>query len=139
VFENVGYGEILVLLVAGLFILGPERLPEAAAWLARTLKQVKDFATGARNQLKEELGPDFEELRKPIEELREPLDQLRGLRRQDPRRMVRNALFEDGPDYKPNGYTPPRNGGEVPRMHPAAEPSRPLAAGERPPIDPDAT
>ncbi|HEY9413972.1 MAG TPA: Sec-independent protein translocase TatB, partial [Pseudonocardia sp.] len=28
-FENVGYGELLVLLLAGLFILGPERLPEA--------------------------------------------------------------------------------------------------------------
>ena len=33
VFESVGWGEILVLVVAGLFILGPERLPSAAAWL----------------------------------------------------------------------------------------------------------
>lgn len=141
-FENVGYGEIMVLLVAGLFILGPERLPEAAAWLARALRQVKEFATGARDQLREELGPDFEDFRKPMDDLREPLEQLRGLRRQDPRRMVSRALFDDGPSHKPNGYAPPTGGpapDETPRMHPATEPPRRLAAGEKPPIDPDAT
>jgi len=137
-FENVGYGELLVLLLAGLFILGPERLPEAAAWLARTIKQVKDFATGARDQLRSELGPEFEDFRKPMEELREPLAQLRGLRNYDPRRAVTRAIFDDEPLMKPNGFTPPPPGAE-PRMHPAAEPPRRLAAGERPPIDPDAT
>lgn len=137
-FENVGYGEILVLLLAGLFILGPERLPEAAAWLARTLRQVRDFATGARDQLRNELGSDFEEFRKPMEELREPLEQLRNLRNYDPRRAVTRALFDDEPGVKPNGFAPPPNG-VVPSMHPAAEPPRRLAAGERPPIDPDAT
>lgn len=141
-FENVGYGELLVLLLAGLFILGPERLPEAAAWLARTIKQVRDFATGARDQLRSELGPDFEEFRKPMEELREPLAQLRGLRNYDPRRAVTRALFDDDSSMKPNGFAPPPSGGNSAGsspMHPAAEPPRRLAAGERPPIDPDAT
>jgi sec-independent protein translocase protein TatB len=142
VFENVGYGEILVLLVAGLFILGPERLPEAAAWLAQSIRKVKDFATGARDQLRSELGPEFDELRKPMEELREPFEQLRGLRGYDPRRAVTRALFDDDRQMKPNGYAPPPGGsdpGDIPRMHPAAEPPRRLTAGERPPIDPDAT
>ena len=137
-FENVGYGELMVLLLAGLFILGPERLPEAAAWLARTIKQVKDFATGARDQIRNELGPDFDEFRKPMEELREPLEQLRNLRNYDPRRAVTRAIFDDDPRPKPNGFAPPPSG-VTPQMHPAAEPPRRLAAGERPPIDPDAT
>ncbi|MBA2322691.1 MAG: Sec-independent protein translocase subunit TatB [Pseudonocardiales bacterium] len=146
-FENVGYGEILVLVVAGLFILGPERLPDAAAWLARSIRQVKQFATGARDQLRSELGPEFDELRKPMDELREPLAQLRGLRNYDPRRAVTRALFEaDDSPVKPNGYAP-RPGGTpslppslgTPSLHPAAEPPRRLAAGEHPPIDPDAT
>lgn len=137
-FENVGYGEILVLLLAGLFILGPERLPEAASWLARTIRQVRDFATGARDQLRSELGPEFEDFRKPMEELREPLSQLRGLRNYDPRRAVTRAIFDDDPPMKPNGFTPPSFGAN-PQPHPAAEPPRRLAAGERPPIDPDAT
>ncbi|MGQ0483372.1 MAG: Sec-independent protein translocase protein TatB [Pseudonocardia sp.] len=148
-FENLGWGEILVLLVAGLFILGPERLPEAAAWLGRAINQVKGFATGARDQLRSELGPEFDELRKPFDELRQPLNELRGLRNNDPRRMVTRALFDDDPPVKPNGYAPPPGGSAgyvapapgsaTSRLHPAAEPPRQLGAGERPPIDPDAT
>lgn len=141
-FESVGWGEILVLIVAGLFILGPERLPEAAAWLGRTIRQVKGFASGARDQLRGEFGPEFDELRKP-------LDELRGLRDFHPGNVVRRALFEDDPPAKPNGYTPPPGGGPVPR-HPAAGAAGgtggagaaaqpPLAPDERPPQDPDAT
>jgi sec-independent protein translocase protein TatB len=135
VFDSVGWGEILVLVVAGLFILGPERLPSAAAWVGRAVRQVKEFASGAREQLRGELGPEFDELRKPLEE-------LRGLRDLHPRNAVRNALFDD-PAPKPNGYSPgaglsPSNG--TPQPHPAAPPARPgLGENERPPIDPDAT
>ena len=149
-FENVGWGEILVLLVAGLFILGPERLPEAAAWLGKTIRQVKDFASGARDQLRNELGPEFDELRKPIDELREPLRELRGLRNFDPRRAAVRTLFDgDPPGTKPNGFAPGPDGTSnttpaavSPVPPPAAlppPPPRPLSPDERPPIDPDAT
>jgi len=120
-FDSIGWGEILVLVVVGLFVVGPERLPSAAAWLGRTMRQVRDYATGAREQLRSELGPEFDELRKPLED-------LRGIRDLNPRRMVSRHLFDDIDDVKPNGYP--------------AQPSppvRPLAPGERPPIDPDAT
>ena len=70
-----------ICIIAGLFILGPERLPEAAAWLGRNLRKVRDYATGARQQLHDELGPEFDELRKPLEDLRS----LRGM---DPKRAV---------------------------------------------------
>jgi sec-independent protein translocase protein TatB len=124
-FDSIGWGEILVLVVAGLFILGPERLPSAAAWLGRTVRQVREYATGAREQLRSELGPGFDELRKP-------LDDLRGIRDLNPRRMVSRHLFDDLDDIKPNGYPLP----PLPEFPP---PVRPLAPGERPPIDPDAT
>jgi len=138
VFESVGWGEIVVLIVAGLFILGPERLPEAAAWLGRTVRQVREYATGARDQLKGELGPEFDELRKPLEE-------LRGLRNFNPRTAATNALFRDDPAEKPNGHAPGpgadltkgSTGTPVPLTKPAAQPK--LEKNERPPIDPDAT
>jgi sec-independent protein translocase protein TatB len=147
VFENVGWGEILVLVVAGLFILGPERLPEAAAWLGKTIRQVKDFASGARDQLRNELGPEFDELRKPLDELREPLRDLRGMRNFDPRRAVVRTLFDDdSSSVKPNGHAPGPGPVSTPPAAippaaalPALPPARPLAPGERPPIDPDAT
>jgi sec-independent protein translocase protein TatB len=135
VFDSVGWGEILVLIVAGLFILGPERLPAAAAWLGKTIRQVREYATGAKDQLRDELGPEFDELRKPLED-------LRGLRNFNPRTAVRRTLFDDGDLFgeKPNGHAPGPNGGAAPQPHPAA-PSQPerLAPNERPPIDPDAT
>ena len=87
-FDSVGWGEILVLIVAGLFILGPERLPSAAAWVGRSIRQVRQYATGAREQLRNELGPEFDELRKPLEE-------LRGLRNFNPRAAAARAFFDD--------------------------------------------
>ncbi|MFO7193958.1 MAG: twin-arginine translocase TatA/TatE family subunit, partial [Thermocrispum agreste] len=38
-FESVSWGEVLVLIVAALFILGPERLPEAMSWVGRTVRK----------------------------------------------------------------------------------------------------
>src|SRR5687768_15588359 len=120
-FDSIGWGEILVLIVAGLFILGPERLPSAAAWAGKAIRQVREYATGAREQLRGELGPEFDELRKPLEE-------LRGLRNFNPRTAVARSLFDDEP-AKPNGYTPPK---------PTPPPAR-LERNEVPPVDPDAT
>jgi sec-independent protein translocase protein TatB len=130
-FDSVGWGEILVLVVAGLFILGPERLPDAAAWVGRTVRQVRGYASGAREQLRSELGPEFDELR-------QPLNELRGLRGMDPRRAVTRSLFEIEPDVKPNGY-PAGSAGAVPQRHPATEQAGQLSRDERPPIDSDAT
>ena len=142
-FDSVGWGEIMVLIVAGLFILGPERLPAAAEWLGGAIRQVKEYASGARDQLKGELGPEFDELRKPLEE-------LRSLRNFNPKTAATRALFDDGPAEKPNGYSSqngaPRNGtpnmtkGSAVEQHPATGPApESLEKNERPPIDPDAT
>jgi len=133
VFDSVGWGEILVLVVAGLFILGPERLPSAAEWPGRSIRQVRQYATGAREQLRNELGPEFDELRKPLEE-------LRGLRNFNPRAAATQAFFgDDQPEVKPNGFAPGPNGAgpDLTKSPPAQKPS--LAKNERPPIDDDAT
>ena len=130
-FDSVGWGEILVLIVAGLFILGPERLPGAAAWVGRSVRQVKEYATGAREQLRGEFGPEFEQLRKPLEE-------LRSLRDLDPRNAVRRTLFDDPPAPKPNGHAPGPNMTKPVTPTPSSPVER-LAKNEQPPIDPDAT
>lgn len=126
-FDSIGWGEIIVLVVAGLFILGPERLPAAAAWTGKAIRQVREYATGAREQLRGELGPEFDELRKPLEE-------LRGLRNFNPRTAVRRTLFDDGQESQSNGHTPPA----APPYAPPPAPER-LGPNERPPMDPDAT
>jgi len=82
--------KIVVLGLVALFVLGPERLPAAAQWLGKTVRQVKDYATGAREHLRDELGPEFEQFRGPLED-------LRSVRDLDPRRAVRRDLFSDPP------------------------------------------
>ena len=42
-FANVGWGEMLLLVIAGLVILGPERLPGAIRWTSGALRQARDY------------------------------------------------------------------------------------------------
>lgn len=133
-FDSIGWGEVLILIVAGLFILGPERLPTAAAWLGKTVRQVREYATGARDQLRSELGPEFDEIRKPLQD-------LRNARNFDPKQAVTKHLFDGdnpmdgmgdevfGNGHKPTADSPRRTGGD----------RTPLEPGERPPFDSDAT
>lgn len=92
---------LLVLLVAGLFILGPERLPESARWLAQTVQRVRGFASGAQEQLRAELGPEFQELRKPLQD-------LQALREFNPRTAVTRYLLDDStpPSPRPRRQPP---------------------------------
>lgn len=89
-FTNVGWSELLVLGVIALVVLGPERLPEAARWLASAIRKVKDFAGTAQQQLRDDYGTEFEEFREPLKQLND----LRGL---SPRAMVTKHLL-DGDD-----------------------------------------
>ena len=59
---GVGMGEFLGLIVLGLFLVGPDRLPSAAKDFARFLHKVRNFTTYASRELKENLGPGFEDL-----------------------------------------------------------------------------
>lgn len=89
-FANVGWGEMLVLVIAGLVILGPERLPGAIRWTAGAVRQTRDYITGATSQLREDLGPEFDDLREPLSELQK----LRGM---TPRAALTKHLL-DGDD-----------------------------------------
>jgi sec-independent protein translocase protein TatB len=89
-FANIGWGEMLVLVVVGLVVLGPERLPGAIRWAADALRQARDYISGATSNLREELGPEFDDLREPLSELQK----LRGM---TPRAALTKHLL-DGDD-----------------------------------------
>lgn len=132
-FANVGWGEMLVLVVAGLVILGPERLPGAIRWTAGAVRQAREYLTGATSQLRQDLGPEFEDLRAPLSELQK----LRGM---SPRAALTKHLL-DGDDsiltgnfdkpVSPNGPTPMPP--TPPAERPAPDPSKAT------PFDSDAT
>jgi sec-independent protein translocase protein TatB len=59
---NIGAGEILGLFVIGVILVGPDKLPNLAADAARILIRVKKLAQTATNELKDNLGPGYEDL-----------------------------------------------------------------------------
>jgi sec-independent protein translocase protein TatB len=124
-FANVGWGEMLVLVVAGLVILGPERLPGAIRWTSNALRQARDYISGATSQLREDLGPEFDDLREPLSEL----NKLRGM---TPRAALTKHLL-DGDDSIFTG-----NFDRVEEKPPVTPPS-PLTPPASTPYDTDAT
>lgn len=92
---NIGPMEFLVLAIVGLVVVGPEKLPQFAKDAARLIRQLRDMATGARQQLRDELGPEFADV---------------DLSTLNPRTAVQRAVFgDDVPDlgkYNPRNYNP---------------------------------
>ena len=81
--------EFLLLLIIGLLVIGPSRLPEYTQKLANIVKEVRRMASGAREQIKEEVGIDIDDV-----------DWKKYDPRQyDPRRIIKEALLDD--DTKP--------------------------------------
>jgi sec-independent protein translocase protein TatB len=61
-FFDIGLGEVLGLAVLGMFLVGPERLPKVAGEAAKWVKKIRELANSATAELKENLGPGFEDL-----------------------------------------------------------------------------
>jgi sec-independent protein translocase protein TatB len=81
------FDKLLVIGIIAVFLLGPERLPYYASQLARLVKSVRGLADGAKERMREEMGPDFDDIDwKKMDP-----------RQYDPRRIIREALL-DGPN-----------------------------------------
>ncbi len=112
-FANIGWGEMFLLVVVGLVVLGPERLPEAIRWSAGTIRKVREYLSGASRELREEFGSEFDDLRKPIDELQK----LRGM---TPKAAITKHLLDgddswitgdfDAPPVKPQSAPVPPPG-----------------------------
>lgn len=108
---DIGLGELAVIALVVVVVMGPDRLPEFAAQAGRFIRRLKKYADNARDDLRRELGPEYADL------------ELRDL---DPRRVVRKHIDEALRDSDDDAG-PVRAG------------MRPLGAGELPPFDTDAT
>jgi sec-independent protein translocase protein TatB len=76
---GVGLPELAVIAFVAVLVFGPDKLPDFARQAGRMARQVRKFANEARDELREELGPEYADL------------QLRDL---DPRTIVRKHIAE---------------------------------------------
>ena len=124
-------GEILLVALLAFFILGPERLPEYAAKLAQWIRQLRVMAEGAKGQLKEQLGPEYQDVNWRQYDPRQ----------YDPRKIVREALLDPIDDavapLRP-GYTPPVADAATDTQVAAVQ-ARAWDPARATPYDPDAT
>ena len=107
--------KLLVLAVIALVIFGPNELPKIASQAGKALRDLRRIADGAKNDLREGLGPEFADFE--FEDL-------------NPRRFVQKHFIDD---LNGNSAQAAADGG----MSRAGGPA--LAVGERPPFDVDAT
>jgi sec-independent protein translocase protein TatB len=92
VFDINGW-ELLLLGVLAIVILGPERLPEYAAKFGRFVRQARAMADRAKQQLQDEMGPEFSDVDWKVYDPRQ----------YDPRKIVRDALASPpDDDYVPS-------------------------------------
>ena len=112
---DLSLSKLLVLTVIAFVIFGPNELPKIASQIGRALRDLRKIAEGAKNDLREGLGPEFAGFE--IEDL-------------NPKRFVHKHLSGD-PNADP--------GAQQPHAPQAAANGTPLPPGERPPSDPDAT
>jgi sec-independent protein translocase protein TatB len=102
--------KLLVLAVIALVVFGPDELPKIAAQAGRALRDLRQIAEGAMNDLREGLGPELADFE--IEDL-------------NPKRLARKHLFGD------------LNADQA-AQQPAAN-GTPRTPGEHPPSGPNAT
>lgn len=61
-FFDIGGGEIIGLAILGLILVGPERLPKLASDAALLVRRIQRLSQAATQELRENLGPGFENL-----------------------------------------------------------------------------
>ena len=76
---DVGLLELAVIALVAVVVLGPDKLPDLARQAAQLLHRARGLANNARDELRNELGPEYSDL------------QLRDL---DPRAIVRKHISE---------------------------------------------
>ena len=78
------FDKLLIVGFIAAMLIGPSRLPAAAAWLRQFTRRLAAFATGAQQRLRDEVGDEFDDIDW------KKLDP----RQYDPRQIIREALSE---------------------------------------------
>jgi Sec-independent protein translocase protein TatA len=82
------FDKLIIIGVIAAVLLGPTRIPGYAAQLGKFVRNLRSMADGAKERMRDEMGEDFDDVDW------KKLDP----RQYDPRRIIREALLDDGDD-----------------------------------------
>jgi sec-independent protein translocase protein TatB len=107
---GVGLPELAVIAFVAVLVFGPDKLPDFARQAGRFVRTMRQFANQARDELRDELGPEYADL---------------DLRDLDPRAIVKKHIYDAMNDIE--------------EEEAARTAVVPIAVTEQPPFDVDAT
>lgn len=91
IFSNIGITELILILLLALLVVGPERLPELARQLGKTLRDLRK----AYDNLTSDLGPELLSIQKTTNELRESVESIRSIPNDMLQQVVKAADLDD--------------------------------------------
>ena len=59
---GIGLAEMALIAFVAVIVFGPDRLPELAKQAGQMVRKARTFANAARDELREELGPEYADL-----------------------------------------------------------------------------
>ena len=93
-FDSVGWSEIFFILIIGLIVIGPERLPG----VIQDVRAAIFAARKAINNAKKELNGEFDDLSADLAEFQKPISQITSIRTMGPKAALGKVLFDDDPE-----------------------------------------
>lgn len=91
-FDNIGWVEIFTIVVIGLIIIGPEKLPDVIKDVRAAVFAARRAISNARAELDGEFGEEFNQFREPISKVAE-------YSRMGPRGAITKALFDGDQEF----------------------------------------
>jgi sec-independent protein translocase protein TatB len=94
---GLSWGQIAIIVLVGVFVLGPERIPTAVTWVLTNVRKLRSMAAGAQAELRKEIGPELDELRRQVADLQslKEIQELRDLRDLHPKRLIGKNILGD--------------------------------------------
>ena len=91
IFSNIGITELMLILLLALLVVGPERLPEVARSLAKTLRDVRN----AYDNLTRDIGPELMSIQESTREIRESVESVRSIPKDTLNSVIKAADLDD--------------------------------------------
>ena len=60
-FNDIGPLELVTLVLLAVLVFGPEKLPKMIQDVTRTIRKIREFSEGAKQDIRQELGPEFKD------------------------------------------------------------------------------
>ena len=151
-FNDIGPLELVTLVILAVLVFGPDKLPKVIQDVARTIRKIRDFSESAKQDIRQELGPEFKDfefedlnpktfIRKQLENDDLGLKEIRnGFDLKKEMAEVTDAVHGRDTDSAStgNGSAGATGGSGSGRIDMTKKPETP-AVEDRPPFDADAT